>query len=180
MLANLFLPKEIRDIIAELRSKDDLNEKFFTTINKDIIFTFLVLVTFFTIIIASLGIWKFYTIAFMFIIVALKIHTHNISYKYIIPFSLGIPTRGTITSSIYESWYKSTKGYWIEYKFKHHGQTYFGKYGPLKRPLPHLDFSQGQNITIYVNENKPNIHAPYVEKWQENYRVQNRKLAVIN
>ena len=171
MIAELFYPKELKDIITDLRAKDDLNEGALYRMNIDALFKKSMFI-----ILAGISIFvSFYleeeavsvvlrVCSLPFLILAfLPITGLN---RFIMPYASGTGTVGEIVGAQYEVIpFRGYKGWNIRYDFfdqkgyKHTGsQT-----GISREDMSNRKIEVGDEIEIYYLLSKPSANAPFLK-----------------
>ena len=165
MIAELFYPKELKELISSLQEKGDFKIGSMTYIDREWIIPFAL---FFSI---SLLVMLFgeglYVVPFLFLI---SIILTSLTYKravrrYVIPYTCGYSTLADVISLKHEV-LNPGRGWWVRYKFSDSsGNIIYSKIGPI---VEEKDFGKkkpvvGQKMRVYVNPSDSNANALYVE-----------------
>jgi F0F1-type ATP synthase assembly protein I len=181
MIAELFYPKELKEVIKDLREKDDLNEEALKNINKSFLATPLIITILVTTPIYLIDGFNFF--CWLFIVTSIVGYVFSINQttkKMILPYSLGIPMQGKIESIEYRNAlsYGSAEGWSFNYSFMNL------KNEPIKKSVCNIRKSVmtspapevGNEITVYVYPDDGQSSMPLIPSTFKQYCISKSKL----
>lgn len=168
MIAELFYPRELKEIIADLRAKDDLNEEALDEIKKSIRFPIVFAFIIFLILIYKhsflfsllIGLLIFFLLRFVF---QGKVISLSLSY------TLGKPIFGIVEDAYFNKYNPGTPNGWnVRYTFERPQRKQNNKREYiLPQYMPDEKLKKGDKIQIYIyGQNHQGLFLPkYFEKF---------------
>ncbi len=164
MIAELFYPRELKEIIADLRAKDDLNAEALNRINcyifltlKKISIAFVLLSVFLFFVKADLRSWVIFYSVFLIFPFSIYFELKRYSKKILNLYNYGSFAKGTVTS------YGSHRGaYGLSCSFVVGSTEYLSHLSGIRIGLERDEIKKNQSINICFNSNDPAENAPYI------------------
>ncbi len=179
MIAELFYPKELKDIITDLRAKGDLNEDALDRVNGDSLTKRLVLI-----ILAGVSIVASFYVSDDVVSILLKICSIFfllLSFlpvpsinRFIMPYVCGVQTTADVVSSFYELIpYHGHKGWCIRYEFfDQKGHKHKGIQGGISRSdVKNGEINAGDDIEVFYLSSKPSANAPFLKSQHRKFFI---------
>lgn len=169
MIVEFFYPKELRNVLDELKVNDDLDDKALNYFNRDMIRKLGMLVFLsFTAIILSLFTDDI-SISFFFVALAIGIIVFtffNISKlnRFVLPYTCGHQAKAKVVGADYEFFpFHGYTGWSIRYEFVIDQRKYSGNCVGVKADDLHKsDIEQGDEIIVFYLQENPSDNAPFL------------------
>ncbi len=173
MIAELFYPKELKQTIADLRAKGDLNEAALKEINQNVWFSFICsgVVTAIVLVKNSLLITFIFFICFG--LLGSFISLRRAIYMFSLPYTKGKIHKGVIKSVRFGKDYypRAPKGWRIDYSFvDDEGQELNGSSDVIFKAHVGSDIpKKGEEIQVYVHPNDTSKHGIFLPYYFKRY-----------
>lgn len=168
-IAELFYPRELKEMIAELRAQDDLNEAAIGTINKMICGITLVFLSF--VILFYLSNVLFMSFLFLILLVVGLLHeTKTLYIQKIRPYQVSV----SVEAEVFQVW--SRWPLTFEYRVFIKELNLEAKMSNFSR-VEKLDrFSDGQKLKVFYDPEHPHFSMPDLNIYKVKYALQKSKL----
>lgn len=173
MIAELFYPKELKEIFADLRAKGDLNEDALKEIKKNVWFSFICSAVISLIILVK----NSFLISFIFFICfglfGCFLSLRRAVHMFAVPYTKGKIYRGTIKSARYGKDYNPSAptGWRIDYSFLNdNGDVIRGQSDViLKEHIGSYVSKNGEEILVYLHPHNPKKHGIFISEYFKKY-----------
>lgn len=178
MIAELFYPRELKEVIADLRAKGDLNEEAVKQINKNA----WVPIILGAIIILPIYFFKGYEhpliAVAVFSLLGYIWTIRNMVNRISLPYTLGEPVLGKIEWIIYENFPPPSFGWHFLYSFSNSKQeTVKKRFNVVLKPdMISPAPKEGDDIKIYVYSGNEKYHAPFLPVYFKRFCLSKNKI----
>jgi len=185
MIAELFWPKEMKELVKKYREEGTLNEEAVGNINKrirKIIFKNLFLLSLLTLIISTApsDYEEYWPYAFagmlVFSIFATCYEVKVFFGRYIIPINLGAKAEGNILSIAKRDVSFVKVGWDIAYKYNYNNNEYSEKICTQSIDDCSSDYSDNDTVIIFVDKNNPKNNIPAFKELTCKFKLQKEEI----
>ena len=176
-IAELFYPKELKQVIADLRAKDDLNEQALRLLNIEVVtFCILWIIIFFSMVSFYSSFWVYVTlICICCFVFSLKLFERE---KYLLSQN-GDVVEAVINNTYYHSYpnNRSYAGWDIDYSFEIEGDVYHSYENVMGyRNLPEELQKRGAKAKVIVDPQEPEKNMLIVPALLKQYCLSKKKI----
>ncbi len=174
-IAELFYPKELKDVITDLQNKNDLNGAAVKNINvyiyvtlKKLLLVFIAFCLFLFILDAHIEAWWLTIVTFVYLPITIYIDLKIISKKVLKLYNYGLCTEGCVLS------YGTHRGaYGISCSFKYEKKEYLSHISGVRIGLRRDTLKKGLSIKICFDPHHPQNSCPFIPSLAELFYLRN-------